>query len=581
MNQIAAGEVIERPASVLKELVENALDAGARSIEIHLVDGGTTQIQVVDDGHGISQADLLLAIERHATSKISGSDDLEGISSYGFRGEALSSIAAVSRLELRSRIPDSPTGYSVECEFGGNPSSLKPVGMPAGTRVTIADLFGRLPARKKYLRSHQTEYAHSARVARELALGSPQTRFSLFHGGRQIFAYPASSRRQRFVACDAPPWEPLVISADEADMKLEAYLTPTHQIQDRGALSLYVNGRAIRNRGFFGAVRAAYQSSLGPHHEPSGVVYLQIEPTLVDVNVHPQKWEVRLHKQERIYGWLTALIRKELAKARTVVEWTSPSLPYLPYLMVAEPTPAGYFPEQQALAATPASLPASLAVPQSRPVQAPLIATPKPNQPPSSSVHYLGQLRAAYLLCEDAHGLLLFDQHALHEKFLYERLRAQSPGNTPSQALLIPLVCPVSVDRLATFERHHETFEAVGFSVDVFGACELVIRSVPVDFPTEKAQAVLMESLITLAGKDVGDEAKAATAIAATTARDRVFASQACHSAVTAGQKLTDLEARCLLEDLSQIQEGWTCPHGRPILFRLGFSAIEKHFERR
>ncbi len=303
VNQIAAGEVVERPASVVKELVENSLDAGARRIEVRLVDGGIVEVSVLDDGWGLPPEELPLSVLRYATSKICQESDLEGITTFGFRGEALASIASVSTLEIMSRELESPKGFALRAAYGEIEAAPRPVGMAPGTRVTVRDLFGRVPARRKFLRAGATEFAHAARTLREIAIGNPQTEFVLFHQGRLSARYGGSTRRLRVTESfrGKDDWTHFRETVPEAS--LEAFLG-----FPGGELFFYVNGRGVRNRGLIGAVRAA----CGEDNEPSGVVYLDIEPTRVDVNAHPQKLEVRCHRQESLFGWISQCVRKHV-----------------------------------------------------------------------------------------------------------------------------------------------------------------------------------------------------------------------------------------------------------------------------
>ena len=314
INQIAAGEVVERPSSIIKELVENSLDAGSTRIDILLKDGGIQEISIVDNGVGIPESDLPLAVERHATSKVRTFSDLTQISSFGFRGEALASIASVSELELTSRTAEMSKAACLRVSYSQLSTPLTYQASPPGTRVTMQRLFDRVPARLKFLRSPGTEFSHCAKVVREVALGNPEIAFFLHHQGKLVHSYAPGDRRSRFQDCFKPPWEPLHFSESTEEIAVEGFLSPPQWVADRGELLLYINGRPIRHKTLTSAVRNAYQKTFGPHHEPSGVLYLDIQKDWVDVNVHPQKWEVRLLRQESVYAWLLTQVRRLLER---------------------------------------------------------------------------------------------------------------------------------------------------------------------------------------------------------------------------------------------------------------------------
>lgn len=313
INQINAGEVIERPSNVAKELLENSLDAGATHIEVSLKDGGMTEILVKDNGTGIPASDLALAVERHATSKLSDLNELLAISSFGFRGEALASIASVSNLVLRSSIESEGGGAEIRVEYG-IPSDPVPVAGSRGTSVWVSDLFGRVPARKKYLRSVQTELAYISRVVKEAALAHPQVAFYLYHQGELLHAYPVNDLRARFWTCLKPLWEPIEIEEVQEKLGLCAFLSPPEASDQRTELFLFINARPVKNRTLIAAVRNAYADLLGKGHEPTGVVFLKMAFDVVDVNAHPQKAEVRCLNQERLYSWLYQAVRKALSQ---------------------------------------------------------------------------------------------------------------------------------------------------------------------------------------------------------------------------------------------------------------------------
>lgn len=570
INQIAAGEVVERPSSVVKELVENCIDANARRIEIHLKDGGMTEIEIIDNGHGMPPEDLALSIERHATSKLGTLADLEAIGTFGFRGEALSSIASVSELTITSRMADSESAHRVDVLFGEVQGTPRPCPSQYGTRILVKNLFSKIPARLKFLKSAQTEFSHISRMVKELALGNHEVQFFLHHQGRLVSSYVTPTREERVKECLKMAWTPVHVVEPRDEMELEAFLSPASLIQDRGDLVLFVNGRSVKNRNFLAAVRAAYHEALGPHHDPTGAVFLDLRLDWVDVNVHPQKLEVRCLKQEQIYPWILSAVRKRLVQQQDIREpaFTLPtrSQPYefpaapmtfsAPYISAAFPTVATPAPVQESLADWSAP-------------------SHSPSPTLSASFRYLGQAKAAYLICEDEKGLVLVDQHALHEKMAFEKLMAGAKDQKPkSQVLLIPKILRLPADLVAIFEETKALLASQGFELEGFGDGDIAIKAIPESLSEEKASAIV-ESTLRLFQED-----PSVLKLPYEESLRPVLATMACHSVVRAGQNLSDTEALSLLRGMDSLQEGWTCPHGRPVLFRMTYSTIAKHFER-
>ena len=559
INQIAAGEVVERPASVVKELVENSLDAGSTRIDILLKDGGRSEISIVDNGAGIEPEDLPLALERHATSKLAKACDLESIQTFGFRGEALSSIAAVANVELRSRRKSSQAAHQIRIQFGELQKELPPIASPPGTSITVSDLFEKIPARQKFLKSVATELSHCSRTVRELALGNPEVAFYLHHQGKQIAQYTARTLLGRFEEGFSVDWVPLEINEENAGVELVAALSPTNVIQDRGEVFVFVNGRSVRNRTLFSAVRNAYAEVLGPHHEPSGVLFLNIRWDWVDVNVHPQKLEVRLMKQETFYPWIVSSLRKALSQRPEILEVREP-LRTIP----VEP--------QSAHAPNPVALPLFSYEPRGLETPRPStleFSRPAPAQAPRP-LRYLGQIQASYLVCEDAEGLLLFDQHALHEKLRYEELLKQS--ESVPQRLLVHKVIRVPSDLIPVLESHADELARIGLELEPMGNGDWAVKTIPDILEESELEAFLMDTL--------GRYPEANDKSDLDALRNPVLATLACHSVVRAGQALHASEAERLLYQLPNLTMGWTCPHGRPVVFRLNFQNIEKYFKR-
>lgn len=311
INQINAGEVVERPAHVVKELLENSLDAGATQIEVALLDGGTREILVKDNGAGIEASEMELAIERHATSKLQTADDLTRVASFGFRGEALASIASVSKMRLRSSTDSREGGAEITVDFGVA-SKPYPAARAQGTSVWVYDIFEKTPARKKFLRSAQTELAYIVKVIKESALAHPSVSFQVYHQGDLLHSYPANDEVARFWSCLKPQWEALEVRDESSQLKLMAYLSPPSHQDERSEMFLYINQRPVRNKTLLAAVRNAYLDNLGPGHEPSGAIFLSMDYSWVDVNAHPQKLEVRCVNQEKLYPWLYHSVSKAI-----------------------------------------------------------------------------------------------------------------------------------------------------------------------------------------------------------------------------------------------------------------------------
>jgi len=553
INQIAAGEVVERPASALKELVENSLDAGSTRIEIVLKEGGMEELTVIDNGHGMAPDDLRLSVERHATSKIATAADLEAISTFGFRGEALSSIASVSEVEIKSRTATSGQGNLLSLRFGELAEEIRPVGIPVGTAISVKHLFRRIPAREKYLRSAGTEFSHCARVIKDVAMGNPNVGFYLHHQGRLVHSYPPGTREDRLDSILRWEWKPLHISEQADGVKMDAFLSPPHIIQDRGELSLFINGRPIRNRSLTAAIRNTFVSLLGAHHEPSGVVFLEIRNDWVDVNVHPQKLEVRLLRQEAMYQWLTASVRKALSQHQSVTE----ALP-----AVAKPStvaePEFFLPSHSSPASVASESLTLFSHASERPSSVPTAEMSLPD-----GLRYLGQVKDSYLLCEDSEELVLFDQRALHEKIHFETLKRQHGEGRKGVPLLIPKIVHLPRELQAVLAPGLATLRDAGFDIEIFGDGDVAIKSRPSLLPDDKIEAVLKEALH--AGR---------TGFSL----DMVFAAISRHCAYAIPQKLSEPQARGLLTGLETLNENWTCPHGRPVLFRIRFQSIEKHF---
>jgi DNA mismatch repair protein MutL len=396
-------------------------------------------------------------------------------------------------------------------------------------------------------------------VVKELALGNPEVSFFLHHNGRLIHSYVAQGRANRVQEALRPSWKPFIIQENHDFFAFEAFLSPPENIQDRGDLLLYINGRSVKHKGIFAAVRNAYASTLGPHHEPVGVIYLSIRKDWLDVNVHPQKWEVRILKQENLYPWVIQVIRKAIGSHRSAKEIILPS--------------------EENKRESPSLLkdwtpPAQM---NFRPIQEPIIfydsISPSQDSPPL--LHYLGQIKATYLLCEDKEGMILMDQHALHEKLTFESLISQLKTQPIAiQPMLVPKVFSLPSEYLPLWENHKDDFAKLGFEMDAFGEKECVLKTHPAQL-TDTQSTIALFDLLKMVAKETSLEGITLDNLIRPWA-----ATVACHASVRAGQALTAIEAKELISRLDHLEMGWTCPHGRPVLLRLSYGQIEKHFKR-
>ncbi|EPZ16873.1 DNA mismatch repair protein MutL [Thauera terpenica 58Eu] len=609
VNQIAAGEVVERPASVLKEVLENAVDAGARAIEVQLEQGGVRRIRVADDGCGIARDELALALERHATSKISTLDDLEHVGTMGFRGEALAAIAAVARTSITSRA----TGASHAWCIDGSERSLSPAALNQGTVVDVADLYYNTPARRKFLKTEATEYAHCDDMFRRIALSHPDVGMQLSHNGRVIHRLPPSTPAARVAALMGDDFlqQAREVSAVGGILSLSGFASlPAYSRASRDAQFFFVNGRYVRDKLLTHAVRQAYTDILHGNRHPAYVLFLELDPAGVDVNVHPAKIEVRFRESRAVHQFVFHAIRRVLAESgagRTEPQ-TSPS----PSATHAQGAGFGVAANttHAASANTPSSEQQSHAGarpwPQSMPQQGRLamdsasrayldfaasahtpvtgsdnkVATAPSTTPATVTDHdgtpplgfALAQLHGVYILAQNRTGLVLVDMHAAHERILYEKLKTVLDGRPSVQRLLIPAVFSVSAKDMAAAEECTEVLSAMGFELAPAGPQELAVRSVPAllaNAPIAELMRKLLEELREYPASEV-----------VTARRNELLATMACHGAVRANRQLTLPEMNALLRDMEATERADQCNHGRPTWTQFSMHELDRFFMR-
>ncbi len=579
VDQIAAGEVVERPASVVKELVENAVDAGARRIRVELRGGGRDLVVVVDDGFGLSAPEARLALERHATSKLRSLEDLRDIHSFGFRGEALPAIASVSRLLLRSRARGADSGVEIEVD-AGRPVAERACGTSEGTRVEVAGLFASVPARRKFLKSATTEWGHASEWLGRAALASPHVHFDVVRDGHPAWSWPAVSDRLERIAGVLGEEEAAALVAaerEEGGLALLALVSrPEFQRATGAGIHLFVNDRPVRDRLLRHALLQVYRDVLPRGRYPSAVLFLRVPPGGVDVNVHPAKWEVRFADPRAVHRLIERTVSGALAR-RAWLGGAPPSTPASASPIAGELHFSGAVREP---AASASDWTFAARAPESAASPLPLApATPidrGESAPRFSELRVIGQLLATYVLLEGPDGLVLVDQHAAHERVLYERLRASwLAGKLPRQALLVAETYELAPAEVVACERNAAALAQLGFEVEAFGQRSVIVRAVPEIFAGRDPLPLLREVAEQLAAD--GGEGRERRPL---DAADRFFASVACHAARRAGDALTAEELRFLVGELDSIPWAPTCPHGRPVATPLSKSEIERRFGR-
>jgi DNA mismatch repair protein MutL len=591
VNQIAAGEVIERPASVVKELLENSLDAGATHIEIDIEQGGRQRIRVRDDGSGIPRDELSLALSRHATSKIASLEDLERIGSLGFRGEALPSIASVSRLRLSSRHAASDAGWAVEGDGSDAALTAAPVAHPRGTTVDVRDLFFNTPARRKFMRTDTTEYRHIETVVQRIALSSFPVAFTLTHNQRAALRLPAAPERggqERRVAelCGKAFMEQaLYIEHAAAGLRLYGWVArPTFSRSQPDLQHFYVNHRMVRDKLVTHAVRQAYQDVLFHGRHPAYVLFLELDPATVDVNAHPTKHEVRFRDSRLVHDFLFRTLHEALAAVRPA-SVPPPAAPAVapPSGPVATPSGGGGygFPAAQhglrldvreqvsryaALHPAPDAAPAAATVP----------VADRPDTVPADDFPLgfaLAQLHGVYVLAQNARGLVLVDMHAAHERITYEQLKqAQAGEGIRTQPLLVPLRLDVSAREADACESQQAAFQALGLDIDRLGREQVVVRAIPALLHDADIGALVRDVLADLL--EHGSTRRVQESV------NELLATMACHGSVRANRRLTTEEMNALLRDMERTERSGQCNHGRPTWVQLDMAELDRLFLR-
>ena len=587
ISQIAAGEVIERPSAVVKELLENAVDANASQIEIRLEDGGTSRIVVSDDGVGIPAAELRLALTRHATSKIRSLEDLESVRTMGFRGEALASIASVSRTIFTSRTLHDEHAWEIDSAH----QKVQPAAGDIGSRVDVADLFFNTPARRKFLKSHATELGHCIEAIKRVALANPQTSFAIWHNGKALHRWMAADLNRRATDILGPEFEAakLAVQSGNALIQLTGFIgAPTASRARADQQYIFINQRFVKDKLINHAIRSAYQDVLHGDRQPILLLCLTINPELVDVNVHPAKIEVRFRDSRAVHQFVFHTIQDRLAHGAGQVE---ASLPLLENLVspttqfnqlekLLAPQPQSYTPFYSKNQRLP--LPMSGSVKDSmqqlfstqnttlNPTQSSYSEIPQENDLPLGQA--IAQLAGIYILAQNQQGLVLVDMHAAHERVLYEKYKSDLNTAVVTQQLLVPVVLNASRIEISTLNEYHSSLIQLGFDISELGPEQLVIRSLPALMSKSDPAQLIRQLLIDL--EQLGSSATI------NAAQHEKLASKACHAAVRAHRLLTIPEMNALLRQMEQTDRADQCNHGRPTWIQLSVADLDKLFLR-
>jgi DNA mismatch repair protein MutL len=589
ISQIAAGEVIERPASVVKELVENALDARATRIEVELERGGCGLIRVRDDGFGILPEEMALALARHATSKIVSLDDLETVATLGFRGEALPSIASVSRLSLISRSAATAHAWVLDARDGAIAPPV-PASHPPGTSVEVRDLFFNVPARRKFLRSEATEYQHIVRMLERLALSRFEVAFTLAHNGKSVWSLPAArsapERLARVAKICGEDFAGHVIELqhDTETLRLSGWLAlPTFSRSQSDLQFAFLNGRFVRDKLLAGAARLAYQDVLFHGRFSAYLLYLELDPTLVDVNAHPQKLEVRFRDSRRIHDFVFRTLERVLADTRpstgsagsAPLDWLTGSARFdgvAPPSQARFTLPEGRAPSMGADAYRELVARVDFGVDSSLGVAPAFAVREEPIDGAAPLGYAIAQLHGVYILAQTAEGVVLVDMHAAHERVMYERMKKLLSGQTAQQQLLLPEILHVTAAQAEAAEAHTEQFAALGFGVSRLAPDQLALRAIPSLLAGRDAAAVVRDVLSDLL--EQGHSRAVEESI------NHLLATSACHASVRAQRNLSLPEMNALLREMENTDRADQCNHGRPTWVRLSLGELDRLFLR-
>jgi DNA mismatch repair protein MutL len=598
-NQIAAGEVIERPASVVKELVENSLDAGATKIDLDIEQGGVGLIRVRDNGSGIHRDDLPLAINRHATSKVHTFEDLEKIHTLGFRGEALASVSSVSHLEVSSAIANS-TGWKITMQGTAEIPKVNPVSHPQGTTVEVYDLFFNTPARRKFLRSEKTEFDHIDELIKRIALSHAQVTFTLKHNQRQIRQYlaahtPAEREQRVGLLCGNAFVDNAVhLETEASGLKLSGWIAlPTFSRSQADLQYFYVNGRMVRDKLVAHAVKQAYQDVLYGDRYPAYALFLEIAPQQVDVNVHPTKHEVRFRESRMVHDFICSTLQNVLLGLRPGHEQPRPTV------LVEKPEPALATAATVAAPAAGMTTRAPVTPPVSRSSYAPqqnmplkvreqmavygklhettrpqtLGTAPVENVAPPPLGFALAQLQGIYILAENSHGLVMVDMHAAHERVVYERLKNTfHEQKLVAQPLLLPLTVTLSEQEVNQLQQQQELFTTLALKIERLGPTVVIVREVPDLLRDTNVEQLVRDIAADFNAQDSSSRASELI--------NKILGTMACHGAVRAGRRLSLIEMNKLLRDMEQTENSGQCVHGRPTWTQLSLQELDKLFLR-
>jgi DNA mismatch repair protein MutL len=604
INQIAAGEVIERPASALKELMENSLDAGATDIAVQLESGGVKLLRVRDNGKGIAKEELPLALMRHATSKIASLDDLQRVASMGFRGEALASMAAVAQLALSSRTVQDAHGWKVEA-IDGRLSEPVPSSQPQGTTVELRELYFNTPARRKFLKSDSTEFAHCEETFKRIVLSRPDAAFSLQHNGKTVWQLPAQPIAARIAAILGDEFGHAAVTVERqiANLSLQGLAAlPAYSRGTRDAQYFFVNGRFVRDKVASHALRQAYQDILHHQRHPAFVLFLDMPPEQVDVNVHPAKSEVRFRESQGIHQFIFHTLHEALSIPASVGEPDTADAPdSVGAGFQSAPTQPSYLRQQQDIAFGAAQRQATYRLWEAQTQDAGYgirdsdnvgwversdthqISTPindgyRSAQPilqaPEHPLGYvIGQLSGVYILAQNAQGLIVVDMHAAHERIVYEKLKAALDAeHIASQPLLVPVTFYAEPLDIATVEANQGALHQLGFELAPLSPTQLALRAMPVMLKQSEAEHIALEVLREL--REYG------ASRALTERRNELLATMACHASVRANHALSITEMNALLREMEQTERAGQCNHGRPTWFQLSMGELDKMFMR-